>query len=239
MLVIPAIDIMNGKLVRLERGMYQSQKIYYENPFDAAEKFAEHGFKLVHIVDLSGSKEGRIKTVDLLKMISSTLNIKIQFGGGIRTISDADVLFESGVDKIIVGSISVSNKNEFEKIIERYSPDRIICAVDAKDEILKIKGWTEKTDITVYEHINSCSEKGIGNFLCTDIDRDGTLTGPNIKLYKSLVKEFSNIRIVASGGVSKIEDLKKLKATKVCGIVVGKAIYENKINLEELIEFAC
>jgi phosphoribosylformimino-5-aminoimidazole carboxamide ribotide isomerase len=239
MLIIPAIDILNGKLVRLEKGKYENYKTYYNDPFEAAKNFADYNFNLIHIVDLSGSKDGKINCLDLVKQINKGLNVQIQFGGGIRTVEDVRDLFESGAEKVIIGSISISDKNEFEKICKTFDSERIICAVDAKNELVKIKGWRKKTEITIQQHIKYCMEKGVRNFICTDIDRDGMLTGPNIKLYNKLVAEFPDVQIIASGGVSKIEDIKLLRSTGVKGVVIGKAIYENKIDLKELAEIAC
>jgi len=238
MLIIPALDILNGKLVRLEKGDYNSHKTYSENPIDTAKLFAENGFNLIHIVDLSGSKDGRINTIDLLRSIKSELKIEIQFGGGIRTLQDAQLLIENGVDIIIIGSISLSNKNEFEKIISTIGVEKVIAAIDSKDEMIKITGWTEETNITVEQHIQYCSSKSVKNFLCTDIEKDGMLTGPNIKLYKKLMLNFPELNIIASGGVSNIDDVKKLKSSGAAAVVIGKAIYENKINLKELAEIA-
>lgn len=238
MLIIPAIDILDGKLVRLEEGIYQSRKIYSEYPLEIAEQYALHGFKVIHIVDLSGSRDGRISILELLKEIKSQLEIKIQFGGGIRSLDDAMKLFDTGVDKIVIGSISISNKSEFERIVEHIGSNKIISAIDTEDEIIKIKGWTEGTDINIYDHLIYCLSKGMDTFLCTDIKRDGMLTGPNLKLYHNLMKQFPLAKIIASGGVSKIEDVRELKSQGLYGVVIGKAIYENIIQLKELTKLA-
>ena len=234
MKIIPAMDILNGKLVRLEKGIFQSRKIYSENPFETAKLFAANGFETIHIVDLSGSKDGKIKTLKLLQKIKTELKLQIQFGGGIRSLDDAIMLIKNGVDKIIAGSISVADKNEFEKIICRISSDKIIAAVDSEDEQVKIKGWTENSGINIYNHIDCCLANGIDTFLCTDIKKDGMLTGPNVELYQKLKTKYPKAKIIASGGVSRIEDVKNLKMENLYGVVVGKAIYENKIKLKEL-----
>ncbi|OGU38768.1 MAG: 1-(5-phosphoribosyl)-5-[(5-phosphoribosylamino)methylideneamino]imidazole-4-carboxamide isomerase [Ignavibacteria bacterium RIFOXYB2_FULL_35_12] len=238
MIIIPAIDVFDGKLVRLEKGSYQSQKIYSENPFVAAKQFADYGFDLIHIVDLSGSRDGRISILELLKEIKSQLKIKIQFGGGIRSLDDAMKLFDTGVDKIVIGSISISNKSEFGRIVQDVGVEKIVVAVDTEDERIKIKGWTESTDLNIYDHLIYCLSKGVDTFLCTDIKRDGMLTGPNLKLYHNLMKQFPLAKIIASGGVSKIEDVRELKSLALYGVVIGKAIYENKIQLKELTKLA-
>ena len=237
MIIIPAIDILDGKLVRLEKGIYQSHKVYSENPFGIAKQFADYKFDLIHIVDLSGSKDGKINSIELLKRIKSELKIKIQFGGGIRSLDDALRLVDSGIDKIVIGSISVANKNEFEKIIRHIGSKKIISAIDTENEIIKIKGWTENTDINIFDHINYCLSIGVDTFLCTDIKRDGMLTGSNLKLYHKLMKKFPEAKIIASGGVCRIEDVQELKSQELYAVVIGKAIYENKNQLKELAEF--
>ena len=238
MLVIPAIDILDGKLVRLEKGDYQSHKVYSDNPFEIVKQFANHGFDLIHIVDLSGSKDGRINTIEFLKKIKSDLKIRIEFGGGIRSLDDVKKLVDCGVDKIVIGSISITNKNGFEKIVHEVGWEKIIAAIDSYDGLIKVKGWTEQTEATIENHIDYCLSLNVNTFLCTDIKKDGMLTGPNINLYKKLMKKFPSTQIIASGGVSKIEDVKELKTQKLFAVVIGKAIYENKINLKELAEIA-
>ena len=238
MLIIPAIDILDGKLVRLEKGDYQTHKIYSDNPFEVAKEFAEHRFDLIHIVDLSGSKDGRINTIELLKKIKSELNIKIEFGGGIRSLEDVKKLVDSGVDKVVIGSISITNKHEFENIVKVIGSGKIIAAIDSEDGLIKVKGWTEQTNVTIENHIDYCLSLNVDTFLCTDIKKDGMLTGPNINLYKNLMDKFSISKIIASGGVSRIEDVIELKEQNLYAVVIGKAIYENKINLKELAELA-
>ena len=238
MLIIPAIDILDGKLVRLEKGDYQTHKIYSDNPIEVAKKFAEHGFDLIHLVDLSGSKDGRINTVGLLKKIKSELNVKIEFGGGIRLLDDVKKLVDSGVDKVVIGSISITNKNEFEKIVKEIGSEKIIAAIDSDVGLIKVKGWTEQTNVTIENHIDYCLSLNVDTFLCTDIKKDGMLTGPNINLYKDLMDKFPSTKIIASGGVSRIEDVNELKEQNLYAVVIGKAIYENKINLKELAELA-
>lgn len=237
MKIIPAIDILDNKPVRLERGEYQSSKIYSENPFDVAKTFDDYGFEWLHIVDLSGSKSGKISVFNLLNEIKNQTRLKIQFGGGIRSLKDAKQLINH-VDRIIIGSLSVTNKNEFEKIISEIGEEKIICAVDIKDEKVMIKGWTVDSELTLQNHIDYCNSVGIKNFLVTDIHRDGMLTGPNINLYNKLITNYPSLNFVASGGISNCDDLINLKKIIVYSVVVGKAIYENKISLEELKEIA-
>lgn len=238
MLIIPAIDILDGKLVRLEKGNYNSSKVYSDDPFSVASQFAEAGFDLIHIVDLSGSKEGRIQTTDLLKKIKSNLGIKIQFGGGIRSADDAKLLLEIEVDFLVIGSLSVINPEEYEKITSLAGSDKIVNAIDSENESVRIKGWTENSQISVYDHIEFCFSKGTTKFLCTDITKDGMLSGPNLFLYKKIKELFPQIDLIASGGISSLSDVSELKKIDIYGAVVGKATYENKISLKELNKLA-
>lgn len=237
MKIIPAIDILDNKLVRLEKGKFQSSKIYSDNPLDIAKTFDGFGFEWLHIVDLSGSKSGKISTIDLLDKIKNQTRSKIQFGGGIRSLEDAKQLINY-VDRIIIGSLSVTDKNEFEKIISEIGEQKIICAVDVKDEKVMIKGWTVDSELTLQNHIDYCSSVGIKNFLVTDIQRDGMLTGPNIILYSKLITNYPSLNFIASGGISSYDDLIHLKKINTYAVVVGKAIYEKKISLKELKEIA-
>lgn len=237
MKIIPAIDILDNKLVRLEKGKFQSSKIYSDNPLDIAKTFDGFGFEWLHIVDLSGSKSGKISIIDLLDKIKNHTRLKIQFGGGIRSLEDAKQLINY-VDRIIIGSLSVTDKNEFEKIISEIGEQKIICAVDVKDEKVMIKGWTVDSELTLQNHIDYCSSVGIKNFLVTDIQRDGMLTGPNIILYSKLITNYPSLNFIASGGISNYDDLINLKKINSYAVVVGKAIYEKKISLKELKEIA-
>ena len=237
MKIIPAIDILDNKLVRLEKGKFQSSKIYSDNPLDIAKTFDGFGFEWLHIVDLSGSKSGKISIIDLLDKIKNQTRSKIQFGGGIRSLADAKQLINY-VDRIIIGSLSVTDKNEFEKIISEIGEQKIICAVDVKDEKVMIKGWTVDSELTLQNHIDYCSSVGIKNFLVTDIQRDGMLTGPNLNLYRKLITNYPSLNFIASGGISNYDDLINLKKINSYAVVVGKAIYENKISLKELKEIA-
>lgn len=238
MLIIPAIDIIDNKVVRLSEGDYNKSTVYENTPLKQAEKYSQLGFKWIHIVDLLASKSGEINVVETISSIKNKYNIKIEFGGGIRSLNDVDKMFEAGIDKVILGSISINDKIEFEKIVNKYGEEKTITAVDVKDEFVAIKGWTEKSSIHISEHINYCKNLGLKTFLCTDISKDGLLKGPNYKLYEKLSKKFKDINFIASGGISCIDDIIKLKEMKMYAAVVGRAIYENKINLKELAEIA-
>ncbi|MEW6006249.1 MAG: 1-(5-phosphoribosyl)-5-[(5-phosphoribosylamino)methylideneamino]imidazole-4-carboxamide isomerase [Stygiobacter sp.] len=234
MLVIPAIDIYKNKTARLFKGKFDEAKFYDNSPLEYAKIFSENNFKLIHIVDLEASVNGIISTKEIIKQIKNETSLKIQFGGGIKKLETAKGLIDLGVDKIVIGSISISDKDEFEKIVNEIEIEKIIVATDSKDKKILIKGWLEESKIELEQHVNYCSSLGIKYFLTTDITKDGTLTGPNYNLYQDLIKNFPSLNFIASGGISNIDDVIKLNETNLYATVVGKAIYENKINLKEL-----
>lgn len=238
MIIIPAIDIIDGKVVRLSKGNYESAVNYKKTPLEQAKIYNELGFEWLHIVDLSGSKDGKINTKKIVEDIKNDTELKIEFGGGVRSKQDVVNLTELEIDKIIIGSLSITDKKEFESIIEDIEPGKIIIAADVLDHRIRIKGWTENSNIKLFDHIEYCSGLGIDNYLCTDIAVDGMLTGPSYKLYKSVVEEYPEIKLTASGGVGSIHDIFQLKHLPLRGVVIGKSIYENKINIEELAKLA-
>ncbi|MCF8413630.1 MAG: 1-(5-phosphoribosyl)-5-[(5-phosphoribosylamino)methylideneamino]imidazole-4-carboxamide isomerase [Melioribacteraceae bacterium] len=238
MLAIPAIDILDNKVVRLIKGDYNQKKIYAESVIEQAKTFYSFGFKRIHIVDLGGSRDGRINVLESLSEIKNKIDIEIEFGGGIRSIDDIQNLIEIGIDQIIVGSFSVSSKEDLVESFQTIDPSKIIIAADVKEEMIAIKGWTEKSSISLFEHIQFYSECGVNSFLCTDIAKDGLLMGPSINLYKNVLAKFPNIDLIASGGVSSMNDLHELERANCKKAIVGKAIYENKITLKELSKFA-
>lgn len=237
MLVIPAIDILNNKVVRLKKGDYNQVTEYSDSPVKQAQIFKEIGFGLIHVINLTGSRDGKFSINDLLKIIKNEIQIQIQFGGGIRSIDDVESLFEIGIDKIILGSLSITNKPEIENITSFYDPKKIIIAADVLNDLIRVKGWTENSGIKLIDHIKYCCDLGIQEYLCTDISRDGVMKGPNIELYKNLQKEFPGIKLIVSGGIRNLSDIKILNSHNFHAAVVGKAIYENKINLKELKQF--
>jgi len=234
--IIPAIDIIDGEVVRLSKGKYESKISYDKSPLEQAKLYNDFGFKWLHIVDLSGSKDGKINTIKIIEKIGKETNLNLEFGGGIRTKQDVNDLINIGIDKVIIGSMSITNKAMFESIFEDIKPDKIIVAADVLDFKIRIKGWTEDSNVHLFDHIKYCKQLGIENYLCTDIAVDGMLTGPNIDLYKTTLEKFPDIKLTASGGVSNLEDVKMLIKLSVRGIVIGKAIYENKIDLKELVK---
>jgi len=236
MLIIPAIDLYENKIVRLRKGDFNQVTFYDHTPLAQAKEFARYGFEWIHMVDLLGSKMGTISVEEVIRIVKEETNLKIEFGGGVRNSQMVSQLFDIGIDKIILGSISVNNKIEFENIVKNFPPQNFIVAVDARDEKLAVSGWTESTTISIYEQMEYCLQFGLTHFLCTDISKDGMLTGTNIDLYKNILARFSGIDLIASGGIKDLDDVKKLKEINPYGVVIGKAIYENKIDLRELAE---
>ncbi|MEW6702600.1 MAG: 1-(5-phosphoribosyl)-5-[(5-phosphoribosylamino)methylideneamino]imidazole-4-carboxamide isomerase [Bacteroidota bacterium] len=237
MLIIPAIDILDGKAVRLMKGDFSTARSYVEHPYDQAKVYDEYGFGWVHIVDLSGSKDGKITTLKVLEEIKQKTKLKIEFGGGIRNVDDVSNLFTIGIEKVIIGSLPVINKTEFEKIVQSFPLDQIIVAADTKRGEVVVKGWSENSNMEISSYITQCREYGLNNYLITDIDKDGMLEGPNLRLYNGLKEIFPDIFIIASGGIKSMSDLDELKNINCDAAVIGKAIYENKIDLKELSKF--
>jgi phosphoribosylformimino-5-aminoimidazole carboxamide ribotide isomerase len=237
MLAIPAIDIYNGKVTRLLKGNFERRKFYDESPLDYAIKFASIGLEWLHLVDLSASVTGNISVFDEIRSIKSSTNLKIQFGGGVKNFINAEKAFKFGIERIVIGSITVTDKTEFEKICNEFGPESVVVALDVIDEMIYVKGWTENSRVTLWDHLEYCTSIGINYFLCTDISKDGTLNGPNFDLYKMIMQKYYNMNLIASGGISSVEDLLSLSNDRIYAAVIGKAIYENKISLEELMKF--
>lgn len=238
MLVIPAIDIIENKAVRLSKGDFNSVKQYSENPLELVKQFKDTGFKRIHIVDLEASKTGSFTCLDLLEKIKSSLEIEVEFGGGIRKLDALKQLDKIGIDYFILGSITVKDEAAVESMIDLYDKSKFIFAADVLDDKIRVSGWTESTNISLNEYIQKWSEQNILNYLCTDISKDGMLEGPNIDLYEETLKNYPNINLIASGGISEIDDIRKLQENKIKYAVVGKAFYEGKISIEELSKFA-
>ncbi|SDB38547.1 1-(5-phosphoribosyl)-5-[(5-phosphoribosylamino)methylideneamino] imidazole-4-carboxamide isomerase [Flavobacteriaceae bacterium MAR_2010_188] len=240
MRIIPAIDIIDGKCVRLTQGDYNSKKIYNENPVEVAKKFENHGIEYVHIVDLDGAKAGAIINYKVLEQVSTKTNLKIDFGGGLKTNEDLHIAFNSGARQITGGSIAIKNPKLFESWIAKYGSQKIILGADCRDRKISINGWKDQSDEEVIPYIKDYRAKGLRYVICTDISKDGMLEGPSFDLYSEILKEFENqssdqnIKLIASGGVSSIEDINRLEDLGCEGVIVGKALYENKINLRDL-----
>ncbi|SMO71026.1 1-(5-phosphoribosyl)-5-[(5-phosphoribosylamino)methylideneamino] imidazole-4-carboxamide isomerase [Saccharicrinis carchari] len=236
--IIPAIDIIDGKCVRLSQGDYAQKKVYNENPLEVAQMFQDHGIKRLHLVDLDGAKAGHIINYKVLESIATKTNLLIDFGGGLKTDEDLKIAFGSGAQMITGGSIAVKNKPVFTKWIERYGADKIILGADVKDEMIAVSGWTETSDLKLIPFIKDYISNGITKVICTDISKDGMLQGPATTLYKKILTEFPDLYLVASGGLSSLHDINQLIEAKVPAVITGKAIYEGKISLKQLEKYA-
>lgn len=234
MKLIPALDILDGKVVRLTQGDYNQVKVYHDNPIDLAWRFADTGIDRLHLVDLKGSKEGRLCEGKLFADIRRSVNIACEVGGGIRTLNDFDFYFEHGFelekDFVMVGSLPFVDRSEFEKILERYKTSTLLT-VDAWGDAVKHSGWLEDSGYSISSLIEEMISVGITNFLVTQIKKDGMLEGPDTVLYATLAKKFPQVRLTASGGVSSMADLTELSKLDIFGAIVGRAFYENKISL--------
>lgn len=237
MRLIPAIDIIDGQCVRLTKGDYSTKKVYNENPLEVAKMFQDSGIEYLHLVDLDGAKAKHIVNYKILETLATQTNLKIDFGGGLKSDDDLRIAFESGAQQITGGSIAVKNPNLFESWINHYGSEKIILGADCIHEKIAIQGWQEKSSLEILSFINDYTKKGIKNVICTDISKDGMLQGPAFELYNSILNQNPNLHLIASGGVSNFEELPKLKAIGCEGVIIGKAIYEGKITLKALEQF--
>jgi len=235
--VIPAIDIIDGKCVRLTEGDYSQKKVYNERPVEVAKQFEGAGLKRLHLVDLDGAKAGAVKNWKVLEAIAGKTSLLIDFGGGIKSEKDVEIAFESGALLATVGSIAVKNETEFLKWISRFGADKFLLGADVKNEKITVSGWQETTTIWIYDFIEKFMTAGIQQLFCTDVGKDGKMEGPSLELYKSIVAKFPSLHFIASGGVSSMEDVNSLAEMGCKGVIIGKAIYEGKINLQELSKF--
>ena len=233
MRLIPAIDIIDGKCVRLSKGDYNTKKVYNENPLEVARKFEDNGIPYLHLVDLDGAKSKHIVNYKILELITSKTKLKIDFGGGLKSDNDIRIAFECGASQITGGSIATSNSQLFLSWLKKYGNDKIILGADCKNRKIFTNGWIAGSDLDVLDFIKDYNEKGIKNVICTDIDKDGMLNGSSNELYSEILSK-TNVNLIASGGVSSIEDLEQLKEIGCEGAIIGKAIYEGKITLKEL-----
>jgi phosphoribosylformimino-5-aminoimidazole carboxamide ribotide isomerase len=234
MRIIPAIDIIDGKCVRLSKGDYDTKIIYNENPLEVAKSFEAHGIEYLHLVDLDGAKSSKIVNYKILEQIASQTSLQIDFGGGLKSDDDLRIAFESGASQITGGSIAVKNRAIFEKWISEYGSEKIILGADAKDEKVSISGWLEDSNEDLIPFIQQYQNKGIQYVICTDIAKDGMLEGPSFDLYEKILKEAIGVKLIASGGISTFEELPKLAELGCEGTIIGKAIYEGRITLKQL-----
>lgn len=236
MRIIPAIDIIEGKCVRLSKGDYDTKKIYSEDPLEVAQQFEDAGLEYLHLVDLDGAKEKHIVNWKVLEKLANKTQLKIDFGGGIKSDDDLRIAFECGAQQITGGSIAVKEPVKFTSWITAYGAEKIILGADALDGKIAVSGWQEESDLEIESFIKDYVEKGIAYVISTDISKDGMLEGPSFDLYQSILKKLPEIKLIASGGVSSINDLIKLKEQGLEGAIVGKAIYEGFIRLDDLKE---
>ncbi|MDG2108511.1 MAG: 1-(5-phosphoribosyl)-5-[(5-phosphoribosylamino)methylideneamino]imidazole-4-carboxamide isomerase [Flavobacteriaceae bacterium] len=236
MRILPAIDIIDGKCVRLSKGDYNTKKIYNESPLEVAKAFEDHGIQHLHLVDLDGAKSKHIVNYKVLETLALKTSLQIDFGGGLKSDSDLNIAFESGASQITGGSIAVKSPEIFISWIKTYGAEKIILGADVKGIHIATNGWIETSDQTLFEFVKHYQSNGIEYVICTDISKDGTLEGPAFELYKNILAE-TEVKLIASGGISKFEELPKLQELGCEGIIIGKAIYENRISLKQLEKF--
>lgn len=243
MRIIPAIDIIDGKCVRLSKGDYNTKKIYNESPLEVAKQFEAHGIQHLHLVDLDGAKSKHIVNYKILEQIASKTKMNIDFGGGLKSDNDLRIAFESGAKQITGGSIAVKDAETFKSWIEKYGAEKIILGADAKDEKIAVSGWQEDSKEELIPFIQQYQQEGIQYVICTDISKDGMLEGPSFDLYKKILEEtvtssgVKKLKLIASGGISTFDELPKLAEMGCEGTIIGKAIYENRISLKQLEDY--
>ncbi|MDR0427121.1 MAG: 1-(5-phosphoribosyl)-5-[(5-phosphoribosylamino)methylideneamino]imidazole-4-carboxamide isomerase [Dysgonamonadaceae bacterium] len=235
--IISAIDIIDGKAVRLSQGNYNQKKIYNEDPLEVAKMLENHGIRRLHIVDLDGAKAHRIINYRILERIASRTSLIIDFGGGLKSDSDLEIAFENGAQMITGGSIAIKNPEIFQRWIDKYGANRIILGADCRNRKISVAGWTEDTEEELIPFIAHWRKRGISKVICTDISKDGMLAGPNIELYKEIRTFDPELYLIGSGGVSELQDIENLEKAHIPAIIIGKAIYEGKIQLKDLIRF--
>jgi phosphoribosylformimino-5-aminoimidazole carboxamide ribotide isomerase len=233
MKILPAIDVLGGKCVRLSKGDYKTKIVYNENPLEVAKKFEAFGIKHLHLVDLDGAKSKHIVNYKILQDICSKTSLKVDFGGGIKDDKDVKIAFESGAHQITVGSIAVNNPDAFKEWLHKYGKEKLILGADCIKRKVATSAWLDNSDLDVIEFIQGYEKESVKYVICTDIAKDGMLQGPSIELYKEIL-ELTSVKLIASGGVSSIKDLIQLKQMGCEGAIVGKAIYEGKISLKEI-----
>jgi len=232
--IIPAIDIIDGKCVRLNQGDYAQKKVYNENPLEVARSFEDAGLRRLHLVDLDGAKASHIVNHKILESISTNTSLTIDFGGGLKSDEDLRIAFESGAAMVTGGSIAVKSPDIFQSWLEKYGSKRIILGADAHNRKIAVSGWQETTDADIIEFISLWQEEGITQVISTDISRDGMLSGPATELYRDILRQLPELYLIASGGISSMQDILDLDAANIPAVITGKAIYENRISLEEI-----
>lgn len=237
MTIIPAIDIIEGKCVRLTKGDYNHKTVYNEDPLEVALQFEGAGLHRLHLVDLDGAKAGEVKNWKVLERIAAKTRLVIDFSGGISSQKNLDIAFSSGAALASIGSIAVKDEHTFSGWLLAYGPERFIIGADVKDELIVIRGWTEATTLSVFDLIQTYKTRGVKQFFCTDVNRDGLLAGPATVLYKKIMNRHPSIDFIASGGISNLDELEELRQAGCHGAIIGKALYENRIALTDLKKF--
>lgn len=233
--LIPAIDIINGQCVRLTKGDYEQKTVYHDSPAEVAREFEEIGFRRLHVVDLDGAKSKHIVNSSVLRNITTKTKLHVDFGGGIKTDHDIEIAFENGAEMVTIGSIAVTNPDLFISWLKKYGVDRLILGADVRNGKISINGWKEDSEEDLLPFLRKYIDAGVKNVLCTEISKDGTLQGPAIELYSSVMENYPHLHLIASGGVSSMEDILALDKAGIPAVVFGKAIYEGRIDLRELI----
>ncbi|CAN5347430.1 1-(5-phosphoribosyl)-5-[(5-phosphoribosylamino)methylideneamino]imidazole-4-carboxamide isomerase [soil metagenome] len=234
MRIIPAIDIIDGKCVRLTQGDYGKMKIYRENPVEVAKEFEDADLEYLHLVDLDGAKKGKVVNWKIIESIQAETALKVDFGGGVKTEEEVEELLDMGIEQVNIGSLAVKQPDTFKDLIQKFGNENFVLSADVRNEQIQLTGWTEASSLTIYDLVARFEKFGLKYVTCTDINTDGMLQGPNFGLYKKLKKRFPELKIIASGGISSVVDLQELNYIKVHGAIVGKAIYEGKIKLSDL-----
>lgn len=235
--LIPAIDIIDGKCVRLSQGDYASKKVYNEDPLEVARAFEDNGLRRLHVVDLDGAKAHHIVNYKTLETLATRTSLTIDFGGGLKSDEDLKIAFDCGAQMVTGGSIAVKSPATFEAWITRYGPERIILGADVKEKKIAVGGWLEASECDLFTFVSAYQQKGITQVITTDIARDGMLQGPSVDLYAEMLQQLPGIYLIASGGVSSIDDIQSLDEAGVQGVIFGKAIYEGRISLRDLRPF--
>ncbi|MGC3978003.1 MAG: 1-(5-phosphoribosyl)-5-[(5-phosphoribosylamino)methylideneamino]imidazole-4-carboxamide isomerase [Paludibacteraceae bacterium] len=236
--LIPAIDIINGKCVRLTQGDYAQKTVYNENPVDIAKAFEGVGIKRLHVVDLDGAKAQHIVNYSVLEHITSHTSLIVDFGGGLKSDNDLRIAFECGASMITGGSIAVKNREIFSGWIQKFGNEKLILGADVKNEKIAVSGWIENTDLELIPFIDIYKKQGLNKVICTDISKDGMLEGPSLVLYKKIIRTFPDLYLIASGGVSSMHDIKQLEEAEIPAVIFGKAFYEGRITLKELEKYS-
>ena len=235
--IIPAIDIIDGNCVRLSEGDFKTQKIYFKDPLDAARMFEDHGVKFLHMVDLDGAREKKIMNYKVLERVAAGTSLQIDFGGGVQSDEDIYIAFDCGAQAITAGSIMIRNEAMALDWLLEYGSDKIILGADVKDDVIAVSGWQDKSDLHLLPFLEKHMRNGFKSTICTDVSRDGMLKGPAVDLYKKIKDILPKLFLIASGGISKLDDVEELMEAGIDGVIIGKAIYEGKIELRDLEPF--